>query len=168
MAEFEECLPLPTADMRFEAPGTGERETVKLTGPMCRWAPPHCVLQPDIWHQRRHGEGVTEGMADLAGGSTVDILKHFHERLDVHFCALHEERQQLDPPGPVFALEHGLSPAGFDLLKATVRAAVAAGFGAVCRTWWLPFVVSSGVRRTVGPSSDRNWPPAGSQLHDRD
>lgn len=80
-------------------------------------------------------------MADRAGGSTADILKHFHDRLDVHFRALQVEREQLDPPGPVFALEHGLSPAEFDLLKATVRAAVAAGFGVVYRTSWLPFVV---------------------------
>jgi len=80
-------------------------------------------------------------MSDLAVGSTVDILKHFHERLDVHFRTLRNEREQLTPPGPVFALEHGLSPAEFDLLKSAVRAAVAAGFGSVYRTWWLPFVV---------------------------
>lgn len=80
-------------------------------------------------------------MAGLDDASTVEILKHFHDRLDVHFRALHEEREQLAPPGPVFALEHGLSPAEFDVLTASVRAAVAAGFGAVYRTWWLPFVV---------------------------
>ncbi len=82
-------------------------------------------------------------MAGVADQSTVEVLKYFHERLDVHFRTLHEERDQLDPPGPVFALEHSLSTAEFDLLKGTVRAAVAAGFGAVYRTWWLPFVVYS-------------------------
>ncbi len=80
-------------------------------------------------------------MSDRAGGSTVDILKHFHERLDVHFRALRKEREQLAPPGPVLTLEHGLGPAEFDLLKSAVRAAVAAGFGSVYRMWWLPFVV---------------------------
>lgn len=80
-------------------------------------------------------------MVGLASASTVDILKHFHERLDRHFRALREQREQLDPPGPVFALEHGLSPAEFDLLKAAVRGAVASGLGPVYRTWWLPFVV---------------------------
>lgn len=80
-------------------------------------------------------------MADFADRSTVDILKHFHEQLDVHFRALNQERERLDPPGPTFALEHGLSAAEFELLKASVRAAVAAGFGAVYRTWWLPYVV---------------------------
>lgn len=80
-------------------------------------------------------------MSDLAGRSTVDILKHFHERLDVHFGALRKERERLTPRGPVFALEHGLSSAEFDLLKSAVRAAVAAGFGSRYRVWWLPYVV---------------------------
>lgn len=61
--------------------------------------------------------------------------------MDAHFRALREQRERLDPPGPVFALEHGLGPAEFDLLQAAVRGAVVRGFGAVYRPWWLPFVV---------------------------
>lgn len=80
-------------------------------------------------------------MPDPDGASTVDILKHFHDRLEIHFRTLHEEREQLVPPGPVFAMEHGLGPAEFDLLTESVRAAVAAGLGARYRMWWLPFVV---------------------------
>jgi len=80
-------------------------------------------------------------VVDLASGSTGHILKHFQERLDLHFRALHQQHQQLDPPGPVFALEHGLSPSEFDLLQCAVRAAVANGLGASYRAWWLPFVV---------------------------
>ncbi|MGH3471484.1 MAG: hypothetical protein ACRDPG_05500 [Nocardioidaceae bacterium] len=82
-----------------------------------------------------------KGVVDVASSSSAERLQSVHERLDVPFRALDEQRQQLDPPGPVFALEHGLSPAEFDRLKTAVRAAVADGFGAVYRTWWLPFVV---------------------------
>lgn len=80
-------------------------------------------------------------MADITRAGAVDVLQRFHERLDGHFRALREQREQLEPPGPTFALEHGLDDAEFELLKAAVRGAVAGGFGASYRTWWLPFVV---------------------------
>lgn len=80
-------------------------------------------------------------MEDITRADAVDILQRFHERLDRHFRALREQREQLEPPGPTFALEHGLDDAEFELLKAAVRGAVAGGFGAGHRTWWLPFVV---------------------------
>lgn len=74
-------------------------------------------------------------------GDGLALLKNFHERLDTHFRALHEQRLKLEPAAPVFALEHGLEPAEFELLQAAVRAAVAKGFRDIYWTWWLPFVV---------------------------
>ncbi|MEU4603498.1 hypothetical protein AB0F43_11010 [Kribbella sp. NPDC023972] len=76
-----------------------------------------------------------------SGGDAFDLLKRFHERLDVHFRELSEQRHQLSPVAPVFALEHDLPQAEFEVLEAAVRAAVASGFGPRYRQWWLPFVV---------------------------
>ncbi|MEH0843122.1 hypothetical protein V6U81_12115 [Micromonospora sp. CPCC 205711] len=80
-------------------------------------------------------------MEEVRQGGTVDILEYLHRRLDDHFRHLHETRQQLDPVTPVFVLEHDLGETELDLLKTTVRTAVAQGFGARVRQWWLPFVV---------------------------
>lgn len=80
-------------------------------------------------------------MVDVAQGSTLELLQSLQSRLHLHFQALHEERRLLNPPGPVFALEHGLGSAEFSLLEASVRGAVASGFGTAYRACWLPFVV---------------------------
>lgn len=74
-------------------------------------------------------------------GDTYALLREFHERLDAHFRELRGQRSLLQPSAPVFALEHGLEPAEFDLMKAAVRAAIARGFGPLYHTWWLPFIV---------------------------
>lgn len=80
-------------------------------------------------------------MVDISPGGTVDILKHFHELLDARFRVLHESRFNVVPAAPVFALEHGLEPAEFEVLQSAVRAAVADRFGARYRKSWLPYVV---------------------------
>jgi hypothetical protein len=78
---------------------------------------------------------------EVTSAGAVEILEHFNKKLDVHFRQIHRARQGLLPTAPVFALEHDLSKTDLDLLKAAVRAAVAQGFGARSRQWWLPFVV---------------------------
>jgi hypothetical protein len=80
-------------------------------------------------------------MDEVRPGGTAEILEYLHHRLDDHFQSLHEARQELDGATPVFALEHNLGTAEIGLLLTTVRAAVAKGFGARFRMWWLPFVV---------------------------
>lgn len=80
-------------------------------------------------------------VAGAPSSGTVTLLRDFHERLDIHFRALLVQRQQLEPAGPVFTLEHGLETAELELLKGAVRAAVANGLGPTYRPWWLPFVV---------------------------
>ena len=80
-------------------------------------------------------------MLEVSRGGTVEILEYLHRKLDDHFRRLHKTRQQLDPVTPVFVLEHDLGETDLDLLRTTVRAAVAQGFSARARQWWLPFVV---------------------------
>ncbi|MDL9947323.1 hypothetical protein QSJ19_17410 [Gordonia sp. ABSL11-1] len=79
---------------------------------------------------------------DVVPGSTADTLEYFHDLLDTHFHVLHERRAKLDPPAPVYALEHCLSGKDVALLEDAVRAAYATG--SLARTsnrWWLPFAV---------------------------
>jgi hypothetical protein len=96
-------------------------------------------------------------MEQVAKGGTVEILRYLHEKLDVHFRQLHERRLQLEPASPVFALEHDLCDADLELLKTTVRAAVAQGFGARVRQWWLPFVVYA-AESGYDYAGDEYWP----------
>jgi hypothetical protein len=84
---------------------------------------------------------VASSVEEVRRGGTVEILEYLHRKLEDHFRHLHETRQQLEPVTPVFVLEHDLGKTDLDLLKSTVRAAVAQGFGARVRQWWLPFVV---------------------------
>ena len=74
------------------------------------------------------------------GRDAIELLKYFHKRLDAHYRALHEQRQELEPHAPVFAIEHDLDTAEFEMLQAAVQVAVARGFGVQNRAWWLPFV----------------------------
>lgn len=81
-------------------------------------------------------------MAEVSRASTSETLEYFHDGLDAHFSALHKRRQLLDPPAPVFALEHGLNGDDLELLQDAVRSAhreqlLARASG----RWWLPFVV---------------------------
>jgi hypothetical protein len=80
-------------------------------------------------------------MLPVAPSGTLDLLEQLHARLDDHFTALYKSRIPLGEDVPVFALEHDLPAPEFELLEATVRAAVAQGFTAKHRRWWLPFVV---------------------------
>ncbi|MGC0312884.1 hypothetical protein [Kitasatospora acidiphila] len=87
------------------------------------------------------GEEVVSSVEGIARGGSVEVLKHLHLQLDHHFRILHERRQALQPPAPVYALEHDLVGEELELLLAAVRGAVADGLDARYRTWWLPFVV---------------------------
>lgn len=80
-------------------------------------------------------------MLPAAPSGTLELLEQFHARLDSHFTSLHTARVALGEGVPLFALEHDLSAPELELLEATVRAAVAQGFTAKHRKWWLPFVV---------------------------
>jgi hypothetical protein len=84
---------------------------------------------------------VATNVEEVRRGGAAEVLEYLHRKLDVHFRHLHETRQQLEPTAPVFALEHALSEMDLALLKTSVRAAVAQGFDARFRQWWLPFVV---------------------------
>lgn len=81
-------------------------------------------------------------MADVSRASTWETLEHLHGELDAHFAALHKRRQQLSPPAPVFALEHGLGADDLLLLQDAVQAAHRERLlTRVNGRWWLPFVV---------------------------
>lgn len=97
-------------------------------------------------------------MQDVRPGSTEEILEHLHRRLDIHFRKLHDARREVgDGTTPVFALEHDLDEADLELLNSVVRAAVAQGFGARFRAWWLPFVVYS-AESGYGYIGEEYWP----------
>lgn len=97
-------------------------------------------------------------MQDVRPGGTVEILQHLHRSLDIHFRQLHDLRRKVgDGTTPVFALEHDLGKADLELLNSAVRAAVAAGFGARFRAWWLPFVVYA-AESGYGYTGDEYWP----------
>lgn len=97
-------------------------------------------------------------MQDVRPGSTVEILEHLHRRLDDHFCQLRDVRRKVgDGTTPVFALEHDLGESDLELLNSVVRAAVAQGFGARFRAWWLPFVVYA-AESGYGYTGEEYWP----------
>ena len=58
--------------------------------------------------------GVSDELAQTVGlmcGGTVEILEYLHKKLDGHFRCLHEKRDALEPPAPVFARGwHGGNP----------------------------------------------------------
>ncbi|AWB89443.1 hypothetical protein [Homoserinimonas hongtaonis] len=80
-------------------------------------------------------------MSIVQATTTIDLLAYLHQKLHEHFTDLHGKRDSLAPPSPVFALEHALSQADYQLLESSVRSAISSGLGAKYRTWWLPFVV---------------------------
>ncbi len=80
---------------------------------------------------------------EIAPVDTVEVLRQLHVRLDDHFRRLCNERRELDPISPVFALEHDLLQADVDALNHAVRSAVQEGLSPRHRQWWLPFVVYS-------------------------
>jgi hypothetical protein len=77
----------------------------------------------------------------VAQAGMADILEYLHAKLDLHFSSLRDSRSSLQPPSPVFALEHDLAEADLGLLKDAVRGAVRTGFPLRARRSWLPFVV---------------------------
>lgn len=81
-------------------------------------------------------------MTQIAHASTAETLAYLHGELAAHFDALHKGRQQLNPPAPVFALEHGLGADDRELLEDAVRAAHRERLlSRASGRWWLPFVV---------------------------
>lgn len=81
-------------------------------------------------------------MVVLTPAAALGSLRDFQARLDVHFRALRDARDAFSAEAPTFALEHGLSAEDLNALKASVRFAVARGFGNLyLRQNWLPFVV---------------------------
>lgn len=86
--------------------------------------------------------GGRTAVTELAAADPLEVLPRLHSQLDVHFRELKQDRQKLGANLPVFALEHGLSCEDLEALRASVRFAVARGFGShYWRTTWLPFVV---------------------------
>lgn len=81
-------------------------------------------------------------MVEVRKGSTAETLEFFHGLLDAHFRAIHERRQQLGTPAPVFALEHGLDGDDRKLLHGAVVAAHTERIiTRASSRWWLPLVV---------------------------
>lgn len=81
-------------------------------------------------------------MVEVEKGSTAETLEFFHDLLDAHFRAIHERRQKLGTPSPVFALEHGLDADDRKLLHDAVVAAHAERIiTRASSRWWLPLVV---------------------------
>lgn len=79
---------------------------------------------------------------EQVGRVTIEgTLERLHGRLESHFGQLAGTRNTHAPGAPVFALEHELDDEDLASLKNAVRAAVAAGFGASHKRWWLPFAV---------------------------
>src|SRR5690606_32104684 len=82
------------------------------------------------------------GAHDMTLDGVADRLKDLHDRLDVHFRQLRQDRGSLASKQPVFALEHALSDNDLNCLTADVRTAIADGFQSkLWRNSWLPFVV---------------------------
>lgn len=81
-------------------------------------------------------------VTELEPMTALDVLSQLNTNLAIHFRDLHEQRAALGGNPPVFALEHGLSCKDLESLKASVREAVARGFGShYWRSTWLPFIV---------------------------
>jgi hypothetical protein len=73
------------------------------------------------------------------GGSTSEGLVVLHERLESHYSALRDRRDEATGGAPIFALEHSLSEPELALLKAEVCTTVRRA--ELPRDHWLPFVV---------------------------
>lgn len=114
------------------------------------------LLHGTVRSVARLEKGATR-VQDVRPGNTVEILEHLHRSLDAHFRQLHAVRCEIgDNTTPVFALEHDLDEADFELLLSSVRAAVAQGFGPRFRVFWLPFVVYA-AESGYGYVGDEYW-----------
>lgn len=80
-------------------------------------------------------------MSVVQSSSAIEVLAYLQKKLDEHFAALHHQRKTLVPPSPVFALEHDLGQADYELLVSSVRLAIVNGLTVRYRNSWLPFVV---------------------------
>jgi hypothetical protein len=79
---------------------------------------------------------MTSGAPIDSSGEPLAVL---HTRLDAHFRALRESRDEHAIGTPIFALEHGLTDAEVALMKVAVCSAVREQ--RIPRRNWLPFVV---------------------------
>lgn len=96
-------------------------------------------------------------MVDVQSSDPLDVLRHFHTTLDIHFRDLHEYRGKLEPASPVFALEHDLGEAHLLLLLGAVRAVIEQGLPTRTRQLWLPFVVYA-AEEGYDYVGDEYWP----------
>lgn len=72
----------------------------------------------------------------------MELIEYLHASLDAHFTELAARRRSIEPPAPVFALEHGLNPDDRELLTKAVGDAHRLGLmPTASRNSWLPFVV---------------------------
>lgn len=95
---------------------------------------------------------MTSGAPIDSSGESLAVL---HTRLDAHFRALRESRDEHAIGTPIFALEHGLTDAEVALMKVAVCSAVREQ--RIPRRNWLPFVVYAA---EIGYeySGDEYWP----------
>lgn len=97
-------------------------------------------------------------MDTLAHNDPAQVLEKLHNKLDLHFGELAADRQSLDTPAAVFALEHGLTvDERTELARAIGEAHRLRLVPSVSPRWWLPFVVHAA---EVGYSYDgvEYWP----------
>ena len=66
-------------------------------------------------------KGVAIQMVEVAPSDVTEVLEHLHGKLNSHFRRLHEQREQLEPASPVFALEHDLGFADLSYFSRFVR-----------------------------------------------
>lgn len=81
-------------------------------------------------------------MNEITHANLTTTLEHFQCELDAHFRTLRARRHALNPPAPVFALEHGLAEHDLRLLRdAVIAAHRECALARASRGTWLPFVV---------------------------
>lgn len=95
-------------------------------------------------------------MAEVAPSDVTEVLQYLHEKLNLHFRRLREQRQQLEPASPVFALEHDLGDAELEMLKSAVRSAIHDFWLHHFNRTWLPFVVYA-AEMGYGYEGDEYW-----------
>lgn len=101
-------------------------------------------------------KGVAIQMVEVAPSDVTEVLEHLHGKLNSHFRRLHEQREQLEPASPVFALEHDLGFADLDMLKSAVRSGINGFWLHHFTKTWLPFVVYA-AEMGYGYEGDEYW-----------
>lgn len=95
-------------------------------------------------------------VSHIAPVDTLEALQYLHAKLDTHFRRLRDQRLQLEPTSPVFALEHDLSSVEIELLKSAVRSGIQDFWLGHFRKTWLPFVVYA-AEMGYGYEGDEYW-----------